>query len=116
MTVTPHLSSRIALLAILSLCSSSSSALLAEQILVTIDSRFDLERVETRDVTATVVVHGDRHVLRLETGHQDKWPGITLHAREGMWDVSKYKHLVVEVKNAGNSEVNVGMRADSQDA
>ena len=114
MIVTPNQAQRVILAALLSLC-SSSSAMPADQVLIAMDARFDLDRLVARDAKTSIVVDDDCHRLRLETGHRDKWPGITIRPTRDTWDASEYQHLAVELRNAGESEVHVGLRADSSD-
>ena len=54
--------------------------------------------------------------LLIETGHKKPWPGITLKAPEGKWDLSKYEYVSIDVKNPGNKPVTVSCRVDNPGA
>ena len=59
----------------------------AEELLLRIDSGFAVSKVEARD--AKVAVRGQ--ALEVATGHKNEWPGITLHAPRGHWDLSAFE-------------------------
>ncbi|MBA7687445.1 hypothetical protein ES703_95908 [subsurface metagenome] len=54
--------------------------------------------------------------LRIETGHKNQWPGITLKAPAGKWDLSKYEYVSIDVKNIGTKPVTVSCRVDNPGA
>jgi len=68
------------------------------------------------DVTVTGVAFGDGRGLRLETGHANDWPGITLPAPGGNWDLSQRDFVALDLKNTGTSEVSVCCRVDNPGA
>ncbi len=49
---------------------------------------FDIGSVITSDAKVMLPRSG---TLRIETGHKNQWPGITLKAPAGKWDLSKYE-------------------------
>jgi hypothetical protein len=51
--------------------------------------------------------------LRVATSPSDKWPGITINAPGGNWDLSKFGAIAADVKNAGTTPVTVYMRIDN---
>ncbi|HEC02602.1 MAG TPA: hypothetical protein ENI81_03600, partial [Phycisphaerales bacterium] len=44
---------------------------------------FDVNSVQTSDASVALARPG---ALRIEIGHEKKWPGITLKAPKGKWD------------------------------
>jgi len=71
----------------------------------------DLSKVAVQD--ATVSKSDSGAALRVATGHKESWPGITLRAPGGHWDVSPYASLALKVRNAGTHEARVTCRVDS---
>ena len=71
-----------------------------------------LTSIPQRDVTLLKANADGQAVLRMAAGHQQRWPGITLSAPPGGWDLSSNDYVSVEVRNAGKSEVTVGCRVD----
>ena len=71
---------------------------------------FNIGDVEKNDARVTVTEGG---ALRIETGHEERWPGITLKGPQGKWDLSKYEYVSVDVKNLGDKEVTVYFRVDN---
>ncbi|MGE5610585.1 MAG: beta-galactosidase [Bacillota bacterium] len=54
--------------------------------------------------------------LRIQTGHQQRWPGVTIPAVGGRWNLSAYEYLTVDVKNVGESAATVYCRVDNPGA
>ncbi len=75
--------------------------------------RFDISSVITSDARVTPAAPGG---LRIETGHKERWPGITLKAPAGKWDLSKCEYVCVDVKNVGDEPVTVSCRVDNPGA
>jgi len=84
----------------------------AEERLVRIGPEFAVSTVEARD--ATVTVSGP--ALELATGHKNEWPGITLRAPRGRWDLSAFERVAVDVTNVGGEPVAVALRVDNPGA
>lgn len=74
---------------------------------------FDVGSVATSDADVTL---SPGRSLRIETGHEKQWPGITLKAPGGKWDLSEYEYVCVDVKNAGDEPVTVYCRVDNPGA
>jgi hypothetical protein len=72
------------------------------QTLVRFDENFDVGSVITSDAK---VIRSEAGRLRIETGHEKPWPGITLKAPEGKWDLSKYEYVSLNVKNTGYGQL-----------
>ena len=82
-------------------------------VLVDFAGGFDIGSVVTSDAEVTV---SRGRSLRIETGHEKQWPGITLKAPAGKWDLSKYEYICIEVKNGGDEPVTVYCRVDNPGA
>jgi len=82
-------------------------------VLLDFDARFDVDSVITSDARVT---RSDGGGLRIETGHKERWPGITLKAPAGKWDLSKYEYVCLDVKNLGAEPVTVSCRVDNPGA
>lgn len=81
--------------------------------LVHFDESFDIGSVITSDAR---VVRTEADRLRIETGYEKSWPGITIKAPEGKWDLSKYEYVCMAVKNIGDTLVTVNCRVDNPGA
>jgi len=105
----------------LALCASAGAAGAAgagDLMLFDFGKGFGLERVEKRDVKAELVsdekgAAGPRTWLRIESGHATDWPGLTLKAPKGKWDLSRYAHVALAVRNVGGNKVTVHCRVDN---
>jgi hypothetical protein len=75
-----------------------------------------LEAISAKDATVLSVPQGPGAVLRVATGHKEQWPGITLPAPGGRWDLSPYAELVVSLKNAESNALSVFCRVDNPGA
>jgi len=69
--------------------------------------------VETSDAKATITEAG---TLRVETGRDAQWPGVTLKAPQGKWDLSPYECISLDVTNRGDGKVTVQCRVDNPGA
>jgi hypothetical protein len=54
--------------------------------------------------------------LRVATGHAQPWPGITLIAPAGSWDLSDFGQVALDLRNPGAYRVTVACRVDNQGA
>jgi len=109
----------IAVLVVVSGCFLTGPArlLAAEQgeplILFSFGRDFDIGSVFTSDAKVTRAAAAG---LRIETGHEKPWPGITLKAPAGKWDLSGYENISVDVKNIADEPVTVSCRVDNPGA
>ncbi len=80
--------------------------------LLAIDEQFDLGAVRASD--AKVLREGD--VLRVGTGREAPWPGITIPAPDGRWDLRGFGRVAADVANPGEHPVRVHLRVDNPGA
>jgi len=83
------------------------------QVLYDFGRSFDVGAVVTNDAKVTLSRDG---ALRIETGHEKQWPGITLKAPAGKWDLSKYEYVSIDIKNIRTEPVTVYCRVDNPGA
>jgi len=69
-----------------------------------------------QDAQIQWVHRGKSYVLRVQTGHTHPWPGVTIRAPQGQWDLSKQTELVVKLRNIGNSPIQIHCRVDNPGA
>ena len=74
---------------------------------------FDAAAVITNDCKVALTQTGS---LRIETGHEEQWPGITLKAPPGKWDLVKYEYVSCRINNLGAQPVTVSCRLDNPGA
>jgi len=92
---------------------SSESATVKPLVLFDFDDDFDVSTVMTSDAN---ICWSDDGMLRIETGHTEPWPGITLKAPQEKWDLSSYQHVAVDVENVGGDAVAIHCRVDNPGA
>jgi len=95
------------------LCAAEEAPRHAELVIFDFGRGFDVGSVITTDAEATLREGG---ALLIETGHNKPWPGITLKAPAGKWDLSKYEYVSLDVKNLGSEPVTVHCRVDNPGA
>ena len=88
----------------------------SERVLFDFDKPFDVATLKPSDVKASFVPAGAGRALRMDTGHAVPWPGLTLPAAGGKWDLSKYQHVAMDVANVGSNAVRVHLRVDNPGA
>ncbi len=76
------------------------------------DGKFDVARIKTQD--AKVALKND--ALRIDLGHKNDWPRITLVAPKGKWDLSAWSSIAIDVRNVGNKTVTLCCRVDNPGA
>ena len=54
--------------------------------------------------------------LKVETHHAENWPGVTLKAPSGHWDLAGFSYVAVDLKNVGSEGVTVHCRVDNPGA
>lgn len=59
------------------------------------------------------LIEGDAAAILVKTGTQSNWPGITLKAPKGCWDLSRKGYLTITLGNRDTGEVKVFCRIDN---
>ena len=91
----------------------SAAATSAEmKTLVSFAEGFDIATVTAQDAKPIVVPSDKAPVLQVSTGHAQPWPGITIKAPEGGWDLAAFAEIAVAVKNVAAQPVTVHLRVD----
>jgi hypothetical protein len=93
-----------------------SAAARSDQLLFDFDKGFDFAAVEARDAKVTESKGDAGSALRMQTAHHDPWPGITLKAPDGHWDLSAWRQVALDVTNVGTNDVTVSCRVDNPGA
>lgn len=88
----------------------------ADMVLCDFEKPADLSAVKTQDAAVAPVRTAAGTALAVRTGHRSPWPGITLPAPGGKWDLSPFDHVAVDVKNTGANPVTVHCRVDNPGA
>jgi len=88
----------------------------AEQVLYDFDKPVDVAALRSDDVKVSFVPAGRGRAMRMDTGHTRPWPGVTLPAPAGTWDLSKREYVAVDVVNVGKRAVRVYCRVDNPGA
>lgn len=97
-------------------CCAPNSGSAAERILFDFSGQFDLTQVVTTDAQAALTHSNAGQALRIHTGHQQPWPGITLRAPGGHWDLSPQAEVSLQVSNVSPNPVTVYCRVDNPGA
>ena len=100
---------------------SSSGAELQPLVLFDFGQCFDISAVTVTDAEISLSQAGtlrvQTHPFDLAQGrHKEPWPGITLKAPAGKWDLSKYEYISIDVKNLSDQPVTIHCRVDNPGA
>jgi len=68
------------------------------------------------DAKFRIVAGASGKALRVETGHRAAWPGITIKAPGGTWDLSSRRRVLMDVRNVGKTPATVCLRVDNPGA
>jgi len=77
---------------------------------------FDLMKVTVQDATVLENNTVSGSALRVATGRKEPWPGVTLRAPGGHWDLSPYAQVALTLRNTGTNDVRVSCRVDNPGA
>jgi hypothetical protein len=88
----------------------------AELVLFDFEQDSDLTRVTAQGAEMSKAKSGSGTVLRVATGHNQSWPGVTLAPPGGRWDLAQYGHVALNVRNAGTNRAAVYCRVDNPGA
>jgi len=104
---------RIGVLAGASLIALLNGSVRADQVLFDFGPGFKASAAETRGAMVALAADPQGNWLAVRTGQKAEWPGVTLKAPEGHWNLSAFDHVAMEVKNVGSSPLEVRCRVDS---
>jgi hypothetical protein len=82
-------------------------------VLFNFDKGFDVSKILSIDAKVNL---SQDSTLRIKTGNKKQWPGITLKAPAGKWDLSKYEYVSIDIKNIGTEPVTIYCRVDNPGA
>ncbi|MBN1817606.1 MAG: hypothetical protein JW828_09600, partial [Sedimentisphaerales bacterium] len=54
--------------------------------------------------------------ITVQTGHEKPWPGVTIKAAGGKWDLSPFSYLQMEVRNVCQRKATIHCRVDNPGA
>ena len=86
----------------------ATASMAEDKVLVRFHDDFDLAKVQPNDVQLKLA----NSQLRMKTGHSTDWPGITLGAPQGGWNLTASGYVSVDIENLGANRVDVNMRVD----
>jgi hypothetical protein len=88
----------------------------AEKVLFDFEPPLDAAKFPVSDSKTTLVPSSLGRALRVQTGHRENWPGVTLPAPDGKWDLLAFDEVTMSVTNAGRSKLTVFCRVDNAGA
>ncbi|MCZ7643983.1 MAG: beta-galactosidase [Planctomycetota bacterium] len=56
---------------------------------------------------------GEGNALVVDFAHDTEWPGITLKAPQGAWDLGPFTEVVLDARNPGDKPLALGLRVDN---
>lgn len=74
------------------------------------------QHITAQDARLELISSDAGPALRVETGHAQTWPGVTLAAPGGYWDLSSYATVVVQLRNVDSATITVNCRVDNAGA
>jgi len=86
------------------------------KVLFDFDAGFDPAKVQRADCTVSEVKRDGGAALAIATGHTQPWPGVTLKAPTGHWDLSAFEGIALDLRNTGANTVTVNCRVDNAGA
>ena len=81
-----------------------------------LDKAFNAGSILAQDATVSLVKTNGDAAIRVETGTKESWPGVSVRAPEGKWDLSRYTYLALDVTNAGSKQATFYCRVDNPGA
>ena len=84
----------------------------ADETLIRFDSDSALSAIKSTD--SKIAIRDG--ALEITTGRKNDWPGVTLHAAAGHWDLAAYERVSIDVKNLGRKAAEVALRVDNPGA
>ena len=96
------------------LAATTFQLLAADLLLFDFTRKSEMPKLTASDALATMLSAGGG--LRVATGHQQSWPGITLPATGGHWDLSPYAQVSLKLRNPGTNALTLFCRVDNPGA
>jgi hypothetical protein len=96
--------------------SSAGNLRAAERSLFSFDHGFDVTKMQCSDAKVALAQSAGGLALNIRTGQAQPWPGVTLPAPGGHWDLSASAAVLVALKNSGTNPVTVYCRVDNPGA
>ena len=96
------------------LAATAVQPLAAELLLFDFTREPGIPKLTASDAQATAPSVGAG--LRVATGHQQPWPGITLPAPGGHWDLSPCAEVSLKLRNPGTNDITLFCRVDNPGA
>ena len=85
-------------------------------VLFDFENNFDPGKTQATDARVSLVRSGEGQALRIETGDRQAWPGVTLRAPAGPWDLSRFSSVSLQARNVGTDSVSINCRVDNPGA
>ena len=98
------------------LAASTGAGTSADLTLFDFEGGFDASKIAGQDAKAATMKSGDGTALKVSAGHQQQWPGVTLVAPAGLWNLTPFESVVLDVKNTGAKRVTINCRVDNPGA
>ena len=101
---------------LVALATAIGRAQASERVLFDFTRNLDLPPPAVASDAEVRAVRAPSSALRVITGHQQQWPGITLAAPAGHWDLSSFAQISTRLRNGGTNAVEVFCRVDNPGA
>lgn len=95
---------------------ATASVYAADRVLFDFAHDFDFTKFGATDAKLSVPQSYPTPALRITTGHTQPWPGVTLPASVGHWDLSPFAQVALQIRNTGTNPVTVNCRVDNPGA
>lgn len=102
--------------AVATLFSCAVVAVSEDQVLVRFSSQNELAQVIASDAQFVLSRAANSPVLRVSTGKNQPWPGITIKAPSGVWNLAARQQISFEVRNTSSEPVTINCRVDNPGA
>lgn len=84
--------------------------------LLLLDFKNEIGPHATSDAAVERIAAEGGSALRIATGHAQPWPGVTLKAPSGRWDLSSCREVLVDLRNTSDARLTVFCRVDNPGA
>ncbi len=88
-----------------------------DQVLFPIKPDTDLKQFTTKDSALAIISKDGTNFIQCTAGGTDElWPGFTISAPDGKWDLAKFEKICVDIENLDNETLRVSLRADNPES